>query len=762
MARATRRPGNLPAETTSFVGRRRELAELKKKLSVARMVSLVGPGGVGKTRLALRAATDLGRGFARGAWLVELADVRDPALVGHAVMAALDLRDQAAARPLELLAGYLRDTELLLVVDNCEHVLAASAELVDAIVSAAPGVRVIATSREPLSIAGEHVLPIPPLDLPPPHTALPLQHLAQNEAVKLFAERAAAASGSFELTEANRAAVVDLCRRLDGLPLAIELAAVRTRVLAVEQILDRLSDRFHLLVGGGHAALPRHQTLQTAIDWSYDLLTPAEQSLLRGMCAFAGLFTLNDVQAVCAPTDAAALDLLSSLVDKSLVHKEDARGFATYRLHETMREYAIQRMLEAGELETLRARWTEYYVTTAQAMALDSRYHLDEWLRWADLEIDNMRAVLHHCVLDPDVRNGIVLVTSLSWFWITRATTEGVRWIDELLARGSAEPETMAWTYFIRGFLAVLQGDWAVAQPSIARSIEVARAAQLPVQLAHAVTMASIAANMGGDRPAAERFLAEAIDLAEEVEDVSVRIGVFQARALDGVFRGDIDAVRDAAREGANLSREAGDLYALNMMLLNQGSAALFAGDLEESKARFTDALRIANRIDDRIGQFYLLAALGYHAGNAGKHRIAAQLLGASESIRLGAGATAIAIPAPFIDAAGDLAKEGLGEARFQAEFDAGKRLSREAAVRLALEEKPAAATASDHADGVGLGKRESDVARLVAEGLSNKEIGARLFISERTVDSHVRSILNKLGFNSRTQIAAWVATPKA
>src|SRR6266704_1554525 len=234
MARPARRPGNLPAEAASFVGRRRELAEVRKKLTEARLISLTGPGGVGKTRLAIRAAADLGRGFRDGAWLVELAEVTDPALVSHAVMAALDLRDQAADGPRALLRDYLRDKELLLVADNCEHVIDAAGQLVDGLLKAAPGVRVIASSREPLSVAGEHVIPVPPLELPAPGTGEPLERLRQNEAVLLFTQRAAAASGTFELTAANRAAVAGLVRHLDGLPLAIELAAVRTRVLAPE------------------------------------------------------------------------------------------------------------------------------------------------------------------------------------------------------------------------------------------------------------------------------------------------------------------------------------------------------------------------------------------------------------------------------------------------------------------------------------------------------------------------------------------------
>src|SRR5437879_880739 len=390
MARPTRRPGNLPAEATSFVGRRRELGELRNKLAAARIVSLVGPGGVGKSRLAIRIATDLARGFKCGAWLVELAEVRDPGLVANAALAALDLRDQAVTEPLALLLSYLRDKELLLVVDNCEHLLEAAAQLVSGVIKAASGVRVIATSREPLSVPGEHAVPVPPLELPAAHETETLAQLRQNEAVMLFTERAAAAASKFELTESNRAAVADLCRRLDGLPLAIELAAVRTRVLTTEQILERLNDRFGLRRGGSRAALPRHQTLQTTIDWSHDLLTGDERTLLRRLSVFAGKFTLEDVEAVCTSEDVAAanaLDCLSSLVDRSLVMKEDANNLACYRLHETMREYAALKLREAGEEDVVQLRCTEYYISRNQRAVSQGRYQLVEWLEWVDREI---------------------------------------------------------------------------------------------------------------------------------------------------------------------------------------------------------------------------------------------------------------------------------------------------------------------------------------------------------------------------------------
>ena len=761
MAGHTRRTGNLPAEATSFIGRRRELAELRKKLTAARLVSLVGPGGVGKSRLAVRAAADLGRGFKDGAWLVELAEVRDPALVSNAVMAALDLRDQAATEPLALLLAYVKDKSLLLVVDNCEHLLGAAARLVSEVMRVAPDVRVISTTREPLSVSGEHVVPVPPLELPSAHAAEALNQLRQNEAVMLFVERAEAASGTFELTAANQAVVADLCRRLDGLPLAIELAAVRTRVLTVEQILDRLTDRFGLLTGGGRAALPRHQTLRTAIDWSHDLLTSGERTLLRRLCVFAGRYTLEDVESVCSEDAAAAdtLDLLSSLVDKSLVMKEDAKGLACYRLHETMREYAANKLREAGEEEVLKDRCAEYYVARCRRTAPQARFGLLEWLAWMDVEIDNIRSVLRQCLVQSDSVNGIELATSLGWYWITRATTEGVRWLDELLACGPGNPETIAWAYFIRGFLAVLQGDWTGARPRLELAIAAARDSGQPIQLAHSLTMASIADNMAGDRASAGRFLDEAQAVAAGANDVAATVGILQARALKGAIEGDFETVKLVATEGARLSREVGDLYALHMMLLNLGGAALATGDLNESKRRYEEALRIAYKIDDRIGQFYLLAALAYHATITGQARMAAQLLGASETIRIGAGATVMAVLAPFIAQAEESASAALGASKYPAEFEIGRRLSRDDAVRLALGESHAVIAASDHAGTGVLGKREADVARLVADGLTNKQIGARLFISERTVDSHVRSILNKLGVNTRAQIAGWIAS---
>jgi predicted ATPase len=606
------RPGNRPAEATSFVGRRSELAEVRRRLTAGRLVTLVGPGGVGKTRLAVRTATDLARGLPGGAWVVELAELRDPGSVGSAVLAALDLRDQAATDPVALLRSSLEDAQLLLVLDNCEHLLDPVARLVDDVVRAAPGVRVLATSREPLSVAGEHVFPVPPLQLPSPEAGEPLARLRTNEAVALFVERSAAASGGFELTTANQAAVVEVCRRLDGLPLAIELAAVRTRALSPEQIRDRLDDRFGLLTGGSRAALPRHQTLRTTIEWSHDLLTPAERTLLARLGVFAGRFTLEDVEAVCSSADlpaARVLDLLSSLLDKSLVVREDAGGAAWYRMHETMREYARLQLHGTGQADAVEARCTDHYVSRCRRFAMEGRHRLLQWLPWLELEIDNVRAVLRRCADQGDPGLAIDLATWLVWYWVTRGTTEGVRWLDELLAR-DAEPLAHPWAHFARGFLAVLQNDPAGAAPALERGVAAARASGAPEVLAQSLAMASIAADMAGDRTSSRRLLEEARVVTDGLDDLGATLMTHQARALNGLLEGDLDAVRDAASDGVRLSRAAGDLYSLAMMLMNQGFAALAAGDLSEAGQRCAEGLRIARRLDDRVAQCHLLGAL--------------------------------------------------------------------------------------------------------------------------------------------------------
>ncbi len=764
MARPTHRSGNLPAEVTSFIGRRRELAELRSKLTRARLVSLVGPGGVGKTRVALRAAAGLERSFRDGAWLTELADFRDPSLVTTAVMVALDLRDQAAADPLALVISYVRAKQLLLVLDNCEHLLPAAAEFVSAVLSAAPGVRILATSREPLSVPGEHVVPIPPLDLPPPASSAPASgDLPLNEAVRLFAERAAAATGGFEITPVNQAAVAELCRRLDGLPLAIEFAAVRTRVLTVEEILGRLSDRFGLLAAGGRAALPRHQTLMTTIEWSHGLLTDDERAILRRLCVFAGRFRLDDVEAVCAAEAvpaARALDVLASLVDKSLVTKDEASGSACYRLHETMREFAALKLKEAGEQEATEQRCADFYSVRCGQSALESRTQLASWLAWADVAIDNIRAVLLWCRSQGHTTRAAGLAASLGWYWITRATAEGIRWLAGFLAATSADPPMYGWACFMHGFLSLLKNDPPIARAWLGNAITTARTTGQPELLTEALAMASIAADGADDRTSARALLDEAQEAAAELDYPPGALAVLQAETLRGFAEGNIPAARAAALQGAELARASGDLYGQEMMALNLGGAWLVDGNLDAAMPALAEALGIARQIDDRVSLIYLLSALSCHAALSQQAPLAARLLGAAETARTTTGITLLPQFVLALPAVEERVVATLGETRFQAEIAAGRQLTRAAAIKLALGEPADTNTTRREANSsTPLSARETEIARLVADGFTNKQIASRLFLSERTVDSHVSHILSKIGCSSRAQIATWVTT---
>jgi predicted ATPase/DNA-binding CsgD family transcriptional regulator len=654
---------------------------------------------------------------------------------------------------------------LLLVLDNCEHLLDAAAQLVNEVLRTAPGVRLLATSREPLQVAGENVVPVPPLELPLGDGGETLGQLRQNEAVALFIERAAAASGAFELTTANQATVIAICRRLDGLPLAIELAAVRTRSLSPEQILDRLSDRFALLSRGGRSALPRHQTLGMAIDWSYDLLTELEQILLRRLCVFAARFTLEDVEAICAShegRDIDALATLSSLVDKSLVMKTDVGGVACYRLHETMREYTIAKVRNAGEEEPLKDRCLAHYQTICLQRAEQARYGLVEWLEWADLEIDNIRAILHECVASGDCARGLDIANSLRYYWITHGTTESIRWFDQLLEPGVGSSTALIRAYYMRGWLSMLKGDAVTGKSWAERAIATARETGQRALLSECLSLAATIHNVAGDSEAARRFLDEAEVMAPVLHDYPATIELVLARAVHAIFDGDMEAARKASSEGVRRSREAGDLYQIEAMLRNFGMVGMMTGDLNATRSGFAEALQVALLFDNRLAEYYGLACLGWHAANSGQARTAARLFGAAEALAMQTGADMLGPAVPMLAEAKEATIAALGASAFESEFMAGKRLSRETALRLALGESDGVGSQPTDASFAGpLAKREVEVGRLVAEGLSNKQIAARLFISDRTVAAHVSNIMNKLGLNSRAQIAAWMTSPQ-
>ncbi len=384
------------------------------------------------------------------------------------------------------------------------------------------------------------------------------------------------------------------------------------------------------------------------------------------------------------------LEHVSSLLDKSLVIREDIAGAACYRLHETMREYARLKLREAGEEVVLERRCLDYYLTRCQHFAVEGRHRLLEWLPWVELRIDTIRGVLRRTLVQ-DVPAGTEIATYLMRYWITRATTEGVRWLDELLAAGG-RPDDEAGAYFVRGFLAVLQSDPAAGVPALERCVRAARNGP-PAGLSRSLSMASIAARMAGDRDSSRRLLEEARLVAGEMGDLGATLLLLQAQALNGLLDGDLAAVAPAAAEGARISREAGDVYSLEMMLMNQALAAVMSGDLREGELRSTEGLRIADQLDDRIAQCYLLGALAWCAAGRGEHRRAAQLLGATESVRAEAGASIHIGLAPALDQADKSARAALRPASFASEFATGRHLTRQMASRLALREATPAAT---------------------------------------------------------------------
>ncbi len=477
---------------------------------------------------------------------------------------------------------------------------------------------------------------------------------------------------------------------------------------------------------------------------------------------FAGRFSLDDIEAVCANDqvpEAGTLALLSSLVDKSLVMKEDVKLLARYRLHETMREYASLKLRNANEVDVLEERCLEYYRARCLRAAEQARYQPVQWLEWIELEIDNIRLILERCLARGDFARGLDLAAAIGHYWITRGTTESARWLDQLLASGEASPRTQVRAYYLRGWLSLLQGDPAAARPWIARAVATARESHQLAQLSESLSIAATAEDAIGDFAAASRFLDEAEAMTAALHDYPATIELVLARVIHAVFQGDMDRASAMSSEGVRLSREAGDLFQLETMLRLLGMVAMMAGDLDASKLRSVEALRIAQQIDHRIAQYYSLAALGWHAASSGQARLGAQLLGAAETVATGAGAIIYGPSVPLLAAAKESAVAALGASKFEAEFKTGKRLSREAALRLALGESDHVEVATERIEAGPLAKREVEVARLVAEGLSNKQIGARLFISDPTVATHIRNIMNKLGVNSRAQIASWITS---
>lgn len=806
---------NLPVQLTSFIGRERDLAEVERLLSTARLVTLTGAGGCGKTRLALQIANTVNEAFEDGVWLVELVPLRDPGLVPQLVVEALGLRPAPDQPLLESLLNFVRSKQLLLILDNCEHLSEACAQLALQLLSEAPELRILATSREPLAIPGELIYPVSGLTWPSfggktardRQSSLDPKDLLQYDAIRLFVERARAVSPDFTFTSENASAISEICRRLDGLPLAIELASARANVLTVQEIAARLDDRFALLTSGQRIGLqPRHQTLRAAIDWSYALLTTEERTMLRRLAIFAAGCTLDTAQAVCSGQEieeGRTLDLLSSLVDKSLVTAETTgRAQARYRLLETIREYALEKLEEAGETARLRDRHLDRFLARAEEAApklQDSYQQL--WLNWLESEHDNLRAALAWALESGQIEAGLRIAIALSRFWEIRGyVQEGFSWFERLLAQADEEVSVavrvnaLVFTTFLAMFLSNAPATVSYSREAV--NLAEATYDESDPILVFALSGLASAAQAVGDNQTAFITVERTIQIYRE-SGPTFHLGM--ALLVQGgiaIELGYYDIARARLQEGLTLARQAGDAfrtaYSLNSLgdlarceqnyaeaqthyenaiallrelgavrdlaspLQNLGHACLHLGDVERAHALFNESLAAHQAQQNALGMADCLIGFAAVAVVRGSPAVGVRLLAASaisgRRVKSSWATTRMEYEQYLA-----LARARLTEAEFQAEQAAGRAMSLDHAINYAqnLLLEPGASATRGEKPGI-LTQREREVAALIGQGKSNREIADGLVLSTRTVEKHVANILSKLGLASRTQIVRW------
>lgn len=689
----------LPALLTSFVGRKAELAELRHVLPTRRLVTLTGSGGVGKTRLAMAVASALANSYLDGMALVELAPLAEPSVVPHAVAELLGVPEQAGRRMEDVLAQVLESRHLLLVLDNCEHLVAACAGLADLLLRGCPRLQILATSREPLDIAGEVVWRVPPLSIPEQSRDVSPQEAAQHDAVQLFVERAEAARPDFGLDERNAPSVVEVCRRLDGIPLAIELAAARVRVLGPEQILERLGDRFRLLVGGSRTAPSRQQTLRATIDWSYGLLSDVERVVFDSLSVFAGSWSLEACEAVCASATveavapSAVLDLLTQLIDKSLVLAEpSAAGDIRYRMLETLRAYASDRLQEGGDANAVRARHTAYFLDMAEWVARDLKGP-DEpaALERLQRERDNLRAALAWSIDTGNAESGMRLAGALVDFWARGYMTEGRAWLTRILELDRvASPRLRAIALCAAGSLARAQLDGSAAVKLFREGLELARACG--DQLATAMALKGLGNSVyleGVARVAvyeeAEALLSQSLALFRQLSlDSEVASGLW---CLGNVvaLRGDAEAAEGLYHDSLAISEVYGppSLAALNLHRL--GHLACVRGDSKQATSLLEQGLHLSVQLDHPRGISHCVGSLALVAASRAEWERAARLLGACAGMREALGMRQAEWHAADLQRGLDAARNRLGDAPFHAAWAAGRSLSVEQAVGEAL-----------------------------------------------------------------------------
>jgi predicted ATPase/DNA-binding NarL/FixJ family response regulator len=777
--------GRLPAELGSFVGRRHELAGVTRLLGQSRLVTLTGLGGVGKTRLGLQAAGQLRRGFADRVWFIDLAALRDPVLLNqetedpellaHLMAVDLGLREDSTGSPLELLTDYLAPCSALLLLDNCEHVLPACAVLAEALLRSCSGLRILATSREPLKLAGETIFVVPPLPVPVSDRSPALAELVRSEAVALFVARGETALPAFRLTVENRAAVAGICRELDGVPFALELAASRLPVLAPQQILDRLADRFALLSRGPRSAPDRQHTLRACVDWSYDLCSKPERLLWERLSVFVGGCDLDAIEGVCVDEQLPAgelLEVLAGLVDKSILVREDDGEGVRYRMLATLREYAREALIESGELDAVRRRHRDWYrqlVEQARAGWISERQRY--WLARMRREHSNVRAAIEYCLTAPgeaEAALDIVVGLPLPYWYGRDVFAEGRGWLNLALGQAPAPTAVRARGLMRFSELVLAQGDVETGTRLLEQGERLAVELDDATALAHAAHTRGLAAMYAGQPRATVQILEQARRMVSAASDADHQLRpqlLLGLGAAAGVA-GDHERAVACAREVLAITEPTGEAVWRSHAVWILGFVAWRRGNLGEAIGYGRRCLQLNREMgsEDRFGTALGLELLAWITADRHQYRRAATLLGATDAllVEVGTSLSSLHHLIGFHDGCEQQTRAALGDAAFQDPFAHGRSLTDEDALAYALEEsRPAPAS---RAPGVAklLTRRERDVAEHVGRGLSNKEVAARLVISQRTAEGHVQKILTKFGFTSRAQIAAWIVAEQS
>ena len=751
---------------SSFVGRRDDVAEVRRLLSTSRLVTLTGPGGVGKTRLALEAANAVRRSFPDGMVLVELDQVSDPALVASTVAVAVGLRELAGHTPVEMLTDYLASRQLLLVLDNSEHVLDAIAELADALLQACPDLRILTTSREWLGIAGEVIMPVAPLGLPDPDR-LDGRNLLQYGAVELFVDRAASVVSGYGLTDGNRLEVAEICRRLDGLPLAIELAAARVRAFSEKEVLARLSDHSNLLSSARSQAPTRQRTLRSCIEWSHGLCSAAEQLLWARLSVFTGSFGLDAAEEVCSGDGldvAEVSEVLANLIDKSIVARERHADEVRYRMLDTIRAFGRERLVETDELPRLRRRHRDAYlrmVERADAEWVSPRQV--EWFTRLDQEHVNIQAAVDYCLTEPgELEQALRILTALYHFywWGRGFAREGRLWLSRALGVPGPPTRVRARALLVDASLALADGDFEVGGQRLVAARAIEATAGDPGTGAFACFVEGSVALYSGDLPVATAVFEEGLALLEPGRELTVRLDLLLSYSSALALLGDAERSMWCHGEFLRITEPAGEFFHRAYGLWTFGLFMMQQGDLPRAAQVLQQSIELRRDLHDLTGLGWSMETLAWAESALERHGRAATLLGAADSLweTMGRPLRTYQHLYPRHEACVATATEQLGSARYEADFAKGAAFGVEDAIAFSLGEPSTPASAVGSRPDPVLTARELEVAELIAEPLSNRQIATRLTISVRTAETHAQNILTKLGFRSRAQIASWVA----